>query len=158
MKKQSSARDVAAMIIDLSLNIGEPITNMKLQKLLYYSYSWYFVKKKGKEKLFKEPIEAWKYGPVVNDVYELYRDNLADVIGESIGGDISLLNTDAVEIIENVFRVYGDKTAIELMDLSHSEKPWRDSYVEGEERTVIDDKLIFSFFNDKLNRITADQK
>ena len=158
MKNKSSAHDVAAMIIDLSLKIGEPVTNMKLQKLLYYSYSWYLVKKKGKEKLFDEPIEAWQYGPVVKNIYEEYKTNGADVIKESSSGDVSLLDDDAIEVIEGVFRVYGDKTAIELMDLSHSEQPWRDSYVEGKEGSVIDDKVIFTYFSDKLSRVDEDKK
>ncbi len=149
-----SASDVAAALIDFSLNTGEPVTNMKLQKLLYYAYSWYLVNKSGEDRLFTDDIEAWQYGPVVRTVYSQYSDYGADIIAESVGGDMSKLGKDEMRIIEDVFRVYGDKTALELMDLSHSEKPWRDTYREGQKKKI-DDGLILSYYAEKLQKSSS---
>ena len=38
--------DIAAYIIRRSNEIGEPLTNMQVQKLLYYAFAWYAVEKK----------------------------------------------------------------------------------------------------------------
>lgn len=57
-----TALDVSNYIVTLSAEIGEPVTNMKLQKLLFYSYAWNLVENK-RNKLFTEKIIAWKYGP-----------------------------------------------------------------------------------------------
>ncbi len=148
MKK---ALDVAAYLIKLSENTGEPITNMKLQKLLYYSYAWYLVEKK--KKLFDDKIFAWKYGPVVLNVYERYGVYGAEPIKEAQGGDPESLDLFSKRIIEDVFAIYGGKSAIELMELSHSEAPWRDTFNPQKQNTEIPDKLIFSFYEAKKEKI-----
>jgi len=118
--------DIAAYIVRLSEKIGEPITNMKLQKLIYYVFAWYAVEKG--EKLFDEPILAWKYGPVITSVYEVYKDFGADVIKGVKDGKPQDLDSFTKSLIEEVFTIYGGKTAIELMNLTHSEAPWRDTF------------------------------
>lgn len=47
-----------------------PISNLQLQKILYYVQREY-VRKTG-EGLFSDKIEAWQFGPVVRDVYYTY--------------------------------------------------------------------------------------
>ena len=74
------ADDVAAYILERRT----PLTAMKLQKLLYYSYAWHLVW--DEEQLFQESIEAWANGPVVPAIYERHRgqfrlENLA--VGQS---------------------------------------------------------------------------
>ena len=143
--QKASARDVAKYIIQLSQDIGEPVTNMKLQKLLYYSYAWYLVEKNKEKKLFEEPIVAWKYGPVIKDIYMMYKEYEADVIKVAKDGEVDNLDEEARNIIEDVFKVYGAKNGIELANLTHLEQPWIQSYEEGKEN-VITDELIFTFY------------
>jgi len=45
---------------------NKPITNKKLQKLLYYSQAWYLVF--NKKPLFKDKIEAWVHGPAIRTI------------------------------------------------------------------------------------------
>ncbi len=135
--------DIAAQIIKLSNEIGEPITNMKLQKLIYYVYAWYAVEK-GKP-LFDEPIYAWKYGPVIASVYRAYQKFGADVIKESVDGDPESIDDYTKKLIEEVFNIYGTKSAIDLMELTHSEAPWRDTYKPGDD-TQIPFNLIQSYY------------
>lgn len=63
-----TAGDVAKFI----LSVGENITHLKLQKLLYLCYED-FMKLTGTS-LFKDKIYAYKYGPVVKSVYDMYSD------------------------------------------------------------------------------------
>ncbi|MCX6704535.1 MAG: DUF4065 domain-containing protein [Candidatus Woesebacteria bacterium] len=136
--------DIAAYIVKLSQDTGEPVTNMKLQKLVYYTYAWYAAEKG--EPLFKEPIEAWKYGPVVTSVYEAYKGFGADVIKEPRDGNPDNLDKFTKALIDDVFKVYGGKSAVELVELAHSEAPWRDTFNPAHQDTPIPFESIMSFY------------
>lgn len=144
--------DVASYLIHLSNKIGEPLTNMKLQKLLYYSYAWYLVEKKNLEVLFSEEIEAWQYGPVVPASYDTYSKYGADIIKSVEGdGDLDVVTVDTKKLIEEVFVAYADKTAIQLMHLTHIESPWLKTYDANNFHKTISDDLIFQFYLEKKN-------
>lgn len=147
--KIPSALDVAAFIIELSQETGEVVTNMKLQKLLYYSQAWYLVNFNSTP-LFNEDIQAWQYGPVVPQVYEEYSIYKADNIRE-VKGSISSsdnLDDDRKHLITEVFGIYGKISAIDLMNLSHNESPWITTY-EPEKFNKIENSKIFSYFSEK---------
>ena len=55
-----SANQVAQNIIGFSHEHGDPISNLKLQKLLYYAQAWYLAL--YDVPLFDDPIEAWVHG------------------------------------------------------------------------------------------------
>lgn len=63
------AYDVAKYILYIAYRNGDVITNLKMQKLLYYAQAWYMVNNKS-ELLFEDEIQAWRFGPVVPAVYE----------------------------------------------------------------------------------------
>lgn len=153
----NNAFDVANYIIDLAEKTGEPVTNMKLQKLLYYSYAWVLVESNNQQQLFSEPIQAWKYGPVVPPVYELYQDCGADNIKQvSKDHRIEYINDiNQKLIVEDVFKIYGTKTALQLVELSHCEPPWRDSYQENVRDIVISRQAIFKYFSSLKTWSTA---
>ena len=62
------AIDIAKYIINKSIDFNRPISNLQLQKILYYVQGEYIKVTKGC-KLFDEDLEAWAYGPVVPEVY-----------------------------------------------------------------------------------------
>lgn len=150
-KTMPTVLDVSHHIIELSTEIGEPVTNMKLQKLLFYSYVWNLVEHK-KDKLFEEPILAWKYGPVIASAYHVYKKYGADSIKESVDGDPTVLTSSQKDIIEDVFNIYGKMNGIELAQLTHSERPWLETYEEGKEN-VIADELMYEFYSAKKDRV-----
>ena len=51
-------------------NGGERLTNLKLQKLLYYQQGYHLAA--FGTPLFSEDVEAWMYGPVVPTVYDVF--------------------------------------------------------------------------------------
>ena len=65
-----SALDIVHYIITYSCEMNMRITNLRLQKLLYFIQQEY-LKDYGKP-LFFDDICAWKYGPVVPNVYYIY--------------------------------------------------------------------------------------
>ena len=61
------ALDYATYIITKCTNDGLSISNLKLQKILYYIQKEY-LKLQGTP-AFPDDIEAWKFGPVIPNVY-----------------------------------------------------------------------------------------
>lgn len=64
-----SAIDIAKYIIDKCTRERHPISNLQLQKILYYIQREFL--QQG-IKAFPEEIEAWQFGPVVPEVYRQY--------------------------------------------------------------------------------------
>src|SRR5579864_2329863 len=50
---------------------GDELSNLKLQKLLYYAQGHHMAAH-GRP-LFTEPIQAWSHGPVVPEVYHQFK-------------------------------------------------------------------------------------
>lgn len=61
-----SALDISKYIVTKCTNDSKAITNLQLQKILYYIQREYL---KSDSRAFDDPIEAWKFGPVVREVY-----------------------------------------------------------------------------------------
>lgn len=108
--------DVAAHILEKM----EPMTTMKLQKLVYYSQVWSLVW--DEEPLFAENIEAWANGPVVRELFDYHR-GMYEISAMPIGNP-RLLNPVQQETVDAVLEYYGDKSAQWLIELTHMEDPW----------------------------------
>ncbi|MFV0627029.1 MAG: Panacea domain-containing protein [Alphaproteobacteria bacterium] len=114
--------DVAKHILE---KMGK-VTGMKLQKLCYYSQAWSLVW--DEEPLFSNPIKAWKYGPVCHDLYNLHDGQFIVEISKDLTSRCeNNLTEKQVETIDAVIRDYGDFTAQQLSDLTHSEDPWKNA-------------------------------
>ena len=70
-----SAITVANKFIDLATAAGDECSNMKLQKLVYFADGLHLAF--GQGPLVREPFEAWKYGPVVPDLYHKFKNYFA---------------------------------------------------------------------------------
>ena len=62
---------VADWFIHFAHEVGDPITNLKLQKLVYYAQAWYLALH-GK-RLFPAEFQAWVHGPVCHSLYQRFR-------------------------------------------------------------------------------------
>ena len=123
-----TVRDVAQYI----LTQQGPMTTMKLQKLVYYSQAWSVVW--DDDVLFAEPIEAWKNGPVVRDLWEAGKGQFR--ISNIYDGDPSALSPAQRETVDNVLAFYGKRDAQWLSDLTHMEDPWKDAYADGQNTEI----------------------
>ncbi len=119
MKTNYTALDISSFFIH------KGVTPLKLQKLLYYSQLWFFVK--NDKKLFKDRIQAWIYGSVVYDVWANFKFmKRSSVIPSSRALNIALDNITLSHLNE-VWESYGHLTGADLVDLTHSELPWKNS-------------------------------
>ncbi|NJM68627.1 MAG: SocA family protein [Acaryochloris sp. RU_4_1] len=108
---------------------GDPsITQLKLQKLVYYAQGFY-LGLYGKP-LFLESIEAWEYGPVA----PVLRNKHINLGAKPISlNDISCekpIGDDEVRThLERIWLCFGHYTAGKLVDMTHQESPWKETYI-----------------------------
>lgn len=95
------------------------MTHKKLQKLCYYAYAWYLVLRG--ERLFEERFQAWVHGPVSPLLYKKYKGHGWNPIPPE---DEPFLQSEVIEVLEEVYRTYGEFTGDDLESLTHSELPW----------------------------------
>jgi uncharacterized phage-associated protein len=125
---------------------GSLMTNLKLQKLLYYSYVWKLVL--NNEKIFNDDIEAFEFGPVVRKEYtrfKKYSDKPIKV--DEILTDKNLLPSDLSKYLNTIWYSYGKYDAWQLVDMTHNEKPWIDTFnPNSNKKQIIKDSLIRDFY------------
>ena len=138
----------------------EPMSPKKLQKLLYYAYSWTLTllndsKDDLSTRLFNEQFEAWIHGPVIPSVYFKYRDYGWTEIPkqESFNGNFP---PEVLDVLEQVWTVYGGLTGNRLEVICHREQPWikaRNGIPAFEaSSTVIADNDIFEYYNEQASK------
>lgn len=118
------AKQVADYILSLSdPEEGDIISHLKLQKLLYYVQG--FCLAVYNRPLFSEEICAWNHGPVVEEVYQLYKGFGSNHIPPPTEADFSAFSPEEKELINDVYTVYGQFSAWRLRHMTHEEPPWR---------------------------------
>ncbi len=123
----TDAKDIAKYIISVfqtipTNEIEGDLTNLKLQKLLYYIQVSSL--KQLNKLAFDNTIEAWKYGPVIPDVYYNYNSYGRNVI--TIKQPVFSLESPQLKIItDKVIEDKGQYTGIALMRMTHKEQPWK---------------------------------
>jgi uncharacterized phage-associated protein len=136
------ANDIAKVILSFSdPEVGDVITNLKLQKLLYYCQGFHLAMFE-KTPLFGEKIFAWQYGPVVKEVYHNYKENGSTGIILENKVDTGIVTKKQLKLIKEVYKVYGQYSALRLMDMTHKEAPWQKTEI-GEEITH---KKMYEYF------------
>lgn len=126
-------------------NGGERLTNLKLQKLLYYQQGFHLAF--FGTPLFAEDVEAWMYGPVVPAVYDEY-----SAYGSSALPEVKVpvsLSEDEEELFNEVYDAYREFSAIGLMNRTHSERPWLDA-VPHDRGTVITQESMMAYFKTQM--------
>jgi len=154
--------DVAGCIINHAIDISHPVSNLSLQKILYYIQAAFLIKEE--QIAFDEPISAWKYGPVVEKVYHEYKTYIDEVIDKkvetkteiSFENDIAIFteesynpeenidNAQHLQIIKQITEAKLKYSPFELVDKTHEEAPWIEATKHG--CRYIDLELIKEYF------------
>lgn len=141
-----SALDVARYIILYCNRLGQTISNLKLQKILYFVQAEFLVSN-GKP-CFSERIEAWDFGPVVPDVYHRYK-----VYGGAsipcIGADDNYcpFNEKDRKLADGIIKECAKYSASMLVEITHKQSPWQKAY-QKRSGTLISNESIKSFFQE----------
>jgi len=116
---------IADYILKFAYDRGQEITNLRLQKLVYYVEAWYMAN--YDDALFEEDYEAWIHGPVLRSLYNKFRKFKSEPIVIKSSVVYPALPKKLQEILEEVMGVYGELKMWQLERLVHSEKPWKDA-------------------------------
>lgn len=129
-------------------DFADELTQMKVMKLLYYvqgtSLAVY------NRKAFPDDVIAWKYGPAVESVHSRYAGKRG-IVGKITSEDLAdykeiEADPEMASVVHAVQDAFGDKSAIELMHQTHSERPWK----ETRQSDIIDPGLMKDFFETEL--------
>lgn len=146
MESVTNCKVVAQKLI--SLTEGKP-SKTKIFKLTYYCYAWYLVASDKQSKLFPEAIEAWRLGPSVDDLLNDWQS-----VEDISNADFSSLDEDTVLLIEDVFNTYNTLSREDIVELTHSEKPWlearKNKRPNESSKSVLNDDVIFDYYSKLL--------
>ena len=142
-------------VVKYILKKSSDITPLALQKLLYYTQSFYKVF--YDEYLFKEDCEAWAHGPVYRDIYFKYKKFGYDPIEDkNIDFEGIDLNKPEKEILDSIINNFGRYSGKVLEEMTHKEKPWlitRKGLRDDEScRRIIKKELINKYFSQIKNK------
>lgn len=145
-----TAINIAYHLLDIAHRNGDCITNLKLQKLLYYAQAWFMVNNNGKL-LFEDDIEAWKYGPVVRSVYDNFKKyNSSPIEISKRRRKIKPLEKNEEIFLEEFSITFYKFSASELVAMTHNERPWIDAYSKSP-NSVIDTSVMYEFYKSMLD-------
>jgi uncharacterized phage-associated protein len=140
---ETTANAVADFFLSFCQEHGDCLTNLRLQKLVYYAQAWHLALYNAP--LFDEKFQAWVHGPVVPSLYQRFKRYgwqpiTAAVSEPNISGHVR-------EHLEEVFNVYGRYSAWDLERMTHSEEPWTAAREgldldENCEREISDDLML----------------
>ena len=139
-----NANNVAEYFLFKAYQDDDPITNLKLQKLLYYAQGFYLAF--FDKPLFNESIQNWTHGPVVPDVYHIYKDFEGNPLPPIEEFDTEKYDPNIIELLNEVYSVYGQFSASALRNMTHQEPPWK----ETPSGATIDLKLLKEFFKTRI--------
>lgn len=122
---------------------GENISNLKLQKLLYYAQG-IALSILGRP-LFMDPICHWQHGPVVSTVYHQYKSYGSAPLPISYIEPEKYQEEDIL-VLNYVRREYGQYSAWKLRDMTHQEEPW----LATANGSIISQEMMNTFFKNKV--------
>jgi len=153
--------DVCRYIINYSNEKNSGISNLKLQKILYFIQAQFLVSEN--EVCFSDAIEAWDFGPVVPRAYREYKQfgamNIPMIYSyfktdpknfwnvEEISFDENVIKQHDRNIISYVVNAFANYSATVLVELTHKQDPWKNAYSPGNNLTITHDE-IKRYFND----------
>ena len=120
-----TAREIADYFLTLQdEDAGDAMSNMKLQKLLYYAQGLHLAS--HDMPLFSEGIYAWQHGPVVPEIYQAFKEYGSGAIPPPKDFDSSIYPDDVKEFLNEVYDVFGQFSAWKLRNMTHEEAPYRE--------------------------------
>ena len=155
--------DVARYIINYSNEKNYSISNLKLQKLLYFVQAYYLAFTSSHEPCFSDEIEAWDFGPVVPSAYHEFKsfgggeippvtsyytletqNNFWSI--REVPFDDNCISSDDKKIINDIVDKFSAYSAADLVQLTHNQTPWKKAY-RPRQNAVITKESIRGYFN-----------
>jgi uncharacterized phage-associated protein len=123
--------DVANYFLaQMSEESGDLISNLKLQKLLYYAQGFHLAL--FDRPLFLEPLEAWTHGPVVPELFDYYHQQYGwNAIPCPQEIDFSKFDRSTRDFLNEVYAEFGQFAAWKLRSMTMAEYPYQVAAQQG---------------------------
>ena len=159
---EHDARSVANELIRRANDAGREITPMQVLKLAYYCHAWML----GlyHRPLLEQPVEAWRYGPVVPEIYRSLRRYGGEPVRrpidlESAGVAERQYDRDGINIIDQVSEKYGHLSGIRLSAMTHAPgTPWHQVWTKHGRNAVIPDPIIEDYYSQQIERARRNEQ
>ena len=133
-------RVIANYVLDRCEQHGRPITNLSLQKIVYFCHVWSLLKLE--RPLIKHKFEAWQHGPVLQYLYQEFKQyDKSKITGRAHAIDLATgekvvarrtVDEATGQLLDQVIDFYSRLSAGYLVDLSHvSGGPWDSVWNHG---------------------------
>lgn len=154
--------DICRHVINYSNEHDYGISNLKLQKILYFIQAYFLTNKIDNSPCFDEKIEAWDFGPVVPKAYHEYKQyGSGDIptVDSYIWFDEediwnfkrvkfkdNIIKDEDKKLIDKVIDMFSDYSATDLVSLTHRQLPWINAYAPYQNNEITIDS-IREYFN-----------
>jgi uncharacterized phage-associated protein len=144
--------NVANFFIHKANESGSYISNLKLQKLVYYAQAWHLAI--HKRPLFLEDFEAWIHGPVIPALYRKYKHfSYHPISKKNVGITIP---QSKISFMNEIVCVFFNYDAIILEIMTHKELPWIEARVglrdDENGHNIISKETMKRFYGKKLQK------
>lgn len=135
------------------------MTPMQVIKLAFISHGYALAL--ADKPLLSEPVEAWKYGPVIPSMYHALKRYGRSLVDRTIYCQTPASGPDSQEreefirntigplhtIVDRVMETHGHMSGSELSKLTHKKgTPWRSHWKTGQIGTIIPDAEIRDYY------------
>jgi uncharacterized phage-associated protein len=146
------ASTIAYAFVKRGIEQANPVTQMKLQKLIYFAHGIYLAA--HHEPIINEHFQAWRFGPVIPQVYHEYKYYGSNPIMDtdwlfmfSKEPDLSIIDNAAQSAVNTTWAALKDANAIKLSNWTHQKgSPWSKFYVDGISDIIIPNGEIEKYF------------
>ena len=144
------ARIIANAVLDHAQASGRPLTNLDLQKIVYFLHG-HFLIKHGRP-LVEPEFEAWPYGPVHRPLYDAFRSyNDTPIEGRAEAFDPvrresrplpDLNDLESLDIIDEFLPYYLHMATYLLVSMTHQVgTPWHETIERAREHLNLGMKI-----------------
>jgi uncharacterized phage-associated protein len=156
------AEVVAKEFVNMGMASGTPVTQMQLQKMVFFAQGLHLAL--HDDPLCSEPFFAWKFGPVVPSIYQLYKKwGSSPIVEKPVqehtvhpnAPETPVLSSTEREAIDYTWEITKNLDGITLSNWSHAaNSPWAQAYANGE-NTIISNAIIKEYFEQNLIKQSA---
>lgn len=131
--------DICRYIVRYCGEHNYPLSNLKLQKILYFIQAFFLSYTPERQPCFREQIQAWDFGPVVPEAYHEYKRYGAGEIPSFsrcfLQNNIHIKEKD-INRINSILDELASFTATQLVDITHDQDPWENNYVSRRNNVI----------------------
>ncbi len=147
------------MVANFFISIGmmeneDYMTNLKLQKLVYFAQALSLVK--NKKALFEDEFEAWDLGPVIPSLYQKHKNGKEPITEVDKNFRLDEFSQEDLDVLLNTMAIYGSYSAHKLVEMTHVDGgPWCNARKQG--IPIINKSDIEKFYSQKMALKSLDE-